>query len=229
MNKAVLMAAAIAVMSTGVAQAEDKARVESGKVYAGVSAGMVIPNAVNFSSNTSVGGYTTNATGKFEFDNGYSVSGLAGYRFNDYLRGEAELGYSSFDYSKVSLNGTITSGGTTYTVNGTADLKGSVDTVTGMVNGIVTPMGKSKVTPLLGAGIGFAATDQKITRIGTTATNLTKSSTDLAASGMVGLEYAATEKVAVGARYRYMWVNSGGNGLDDFTAHNITATATYKF
>ena len=67
--------------------------------------------------------------GEFEFDNGYQINGLLGYRFNDYLSFETELGYSKFDYDKVKLTvgGTATSGGVTFTGAASSyDIDGSI-------------------------------------------------------------------------------------------------------
>lgn len=228
---AITAAAALfaAPLFTTGAQAADVAGGKVGNAYAGLSVGWVSPEDVNFSGSASSGGYTSSAAGKFEFKDGYSVTGAVGYRFNDYLRAEGEIGYTKFDYDKVTLNGTITNGSTTYTVAGSAPLEGEVSSWIGMVNGIVAPLGKSKVTPLIGGGIGFAATDEKITRIGTTAANLSSEHTDLALNGLVGVEASVTTNVDLGVRYRYYWVDSGDSGHDDFTAHNLSATAAFKF
>lgn len=223
-----IVAAASALLAVE-ASAADMAGGNLGKVYAGLSAGWVSPEDVKFSGSATSGGYTTSASGKFQFEDGYSVTGFAGYRFNDYIRGEAELGYTQFDYDKVSLNGTITGGGTTYTVSGSADLDGEVKSWVGMLNAVVTPLGKSKVTPLVGGGLGFAATDEKITRIGGTAANLSSDHTDLAAAAILGIEAGVASNIDIGVRYRYYWVDSGDNGIDDFTAHNLSATAAFKF
>lgn len=231
MKKRVLVLATLALATTH-AHAADMAVANVGKAqraYVGLSAGWVSPEDVNFSGSSTSGGYTTSASGKFEFKDGYSVTGFAGYRFNDYIRAEGELGYTQFDYDKVTLNGTITGGGTTYNVSGAATLDGEVSSWIGMVNGIVAPLGKSRVSPLLGGGVGFAATEEKITAIGGTAANLTADHTDLALNGIVGVEASVTPSVDLGVRYRYYWVDSGSNGRDDFTAHNLAATASLKF
>lgn len=228
MRNLVFAAAALALVAAE-ATAQERPAANLGKFYVGIAPGYVSAEDVNFSGNASTGGYSANASGKFEFKDGYSISAFAGYQFNDYLRAEAELGYAKFDYDKVSLSGTITGNGSTVAVNGSADLDGSVSSTVGLLSGIVTPLGKGKVTPLLGAGIGFAVVEDEVNRIGTTNVNLSNTETDLALAGMVGVEVAVSNSVALGARYRYLWVDSGSNGVDDLTVHNFTATAALKF
>ncbi len=199
-----------------------------GKFYVGAGAGWVIPEDTNFKA-TSSGGTTYNAAGKLQFQDGYSLSAMAGYKVNDYLRAEAQVDYTRFEYDSVSMNGSITSGGTTYNVNGSASLDGTVTSALGMVNGVVTPLGKARVSPLLGGGVGFAATEEKITAIGGQSTNISGSHTDLALSGMLGVEAMVSDNASIDLRYGYMWVNSGNDVFDDFTAHNISANAAFHF
>ncbi|AVM78194.1 hypothetical protein MSR1L_17990 [Magnetospirillum gryphiswaldense] len=229
MHKLLPGLAVLAVLGANAAMAQDAGNVTKGKFYLGAQAGVVLPEDVNFSGTSSSGGITTTAAGTYQFKDGYSVSGLAGYHLNDYVRGEAELGYSRFEYDSISLNGNVTSNGTTTAVNGSASMEGTVSSAIGMVHGIVAPLGKTKVSPLLGAGIGFAATEEKITRIGTLATNFESTHTDLAVAGMVGAETNLSDQMSMGLRYRYMWIDSGTEGRDDFTAHNFVANAAWKF
>lgn len=226
-----LMVFAAAMLAAGAVQAQDTGAVGGnfGKFYAGVAAGMVMPEDVSFSANATQGGASASASGKFEFDNGHSVSAFAGYRFSDYVRGEAELGYTAFDYDKITGTLTVTSGSTTANVSGSAEIEGDVSAVVGMLRGIVTPLGKSKVTPFVGLGVGFVSVEESITRIGTTSLNAKADSTDLAVDGTVGIEFAVSDKVDLGARYRYLWADTGSSGVDDFTAHNIMATAAFRF
>jgi opacity protein-like surface antigen len=223
-----LAVAAVAVFSTA-ASAQENVTFSSGRVYGGISAGAVIPESTSFNASTSSGGITTTGSGAFEFKNGYSVSGFGGYKINPYMRGEVELGYTAFDYDKVTGTFTATNGSSSATVSGSAALEGEVQSVIGLARAVAAPLGSGKVTPLLGVGVGFAATDEEITKIGSTAVNATKSHTDMALEGMAGVEMEFGRNFDLGARYRYMWINSGGNGIDNFAAHNFLGTAAYKF
>lgn len=198
------------------ASAQEKVVVTSPskKVYAGVQAGMVVPEDVNFSRSANA-----SSSGKIEFQDGYSVGGFAGYKLNDYLRTEASLTYAKFDYDKVTLDGV-----------GSVNVDGDVKSTLGMVSGIVSPLGRSTISPLLGAGIGMAHTKDKGTANGGgISVNVDQSTNDLALTGLVGVEADLTNDVSLGVRYNYFWVDSGNDGRDNLAAHNFSATAALKF
>ena len=69
----------------------------SNKFYVGFGAGIISPNDVDIDISTAgiVNGVTFSGgiSGEFKFDNGYQLNGLLGYRINDYLSFETELGY----------------------------------------------------------------------------------------------------------------------------------------
>src|ERR1017187_1372531 len=67
-----------------------------GNAYVGVGAGVLIPQSTSWTMSGSVTG-----SGTINYNNGAAIIGMAGYHFNDYLASEAELGYSSFDYSNL--------------------------------------------------------------------------------------------------------------------------------
>lgn len=198
------------------ASAEDRTVLKSAskKVYVGVAPGYVMPNDVKFSSTAGA----VSGSGKWKLDNGYSLSGFAGYEFNDYLRSEAEISYSRIEYDKVTVNGL-----------GSADVDGKVTSTVGMLSGLVSPLGKTRVRPLVGAGAGWASTDDKIKTIGGVPVDSDHSRNNLALSGTAGMDYEASDSLSFGLRYRYMWIDSSHNGVEDFTAHNITANAAIHF
>ena len=61
----------------------------SDKFYVGFGSGIISPNDVELeaSANSTTNGLTFSAaaTGEFTFDNGYQITGLAGYRINDFF------------------------------------------------------------------------------------------------------------------------------------------------
>lgn len=185
----------------------------SKKFYVGAAPGYVMPENVNFSRTAS-----TNNSGKLEFADGYSVGAFAGYRFNDYLRGEANLSYAKVDYDKVTVDGI-----------GSADMDGDVSATIGMISAVVTPLGRSVVSPLLGGGVGAAYVTDKVNSVAGVTTGWNNSETELALSGMAGLEADVSSNVALGVRYNYYWIDTGDSGRDNFTAHSLSATAAVKF
>lgn len=146
-----------------------------------------------------------------------------------YLWGEVEGAYTRFDYDKISGNFTLTQGATNVTVSGSADLEGEVQSWVGLARGVVSPLGKSKIQPLLGGGVGFARHEEKITSIGGTAVAAKADGTDLALEGMAGLEAEVSPSIDLGIRYRYLWIDSGDKGFDDSTAHNVVGSVSYRF
>lgn len=204
-----------------------------GNFYVGLGAGIVVPESTSVTISGSVTG-----SGNVNYDDGPAVLGMFGYHFNDYIVGEGELGYSSLDYSNIS--GSLTAG-SLGTISGKIGVNGNVDAVVGLFNALITPLGKSELSPYIGGGIGFASTDAKVNSLSangvTAAVNSSNSETDLAADAVVGLDFGVTNHFSLGGRYQYLWVNSGSsstaNGVTgkvgDFTANVITAQATYKF
>ncbi len=91
------------------------------KLYFGIGGGIISPNDVEIKTTTAQTAnnvaFSANIDGEFEFDNGYQITGLFGYRLSDSLSFESEIGYSMFDYDKLNLTvgGTATSGNVTFT------------------------------------------------------------------------------------------------------------------
>lgn len=199
--------------------------------YGRVDAGIVIPEDVSFSASASQSGVSVNAGGTIERKAGYTVSGAIGHKINPYIAAEVEAGYSKFDYDKVTGNLTATSGGTNYTVAGSANIDGSIQTVTAMANAILTPFGRkpTRFSPYVGLGLGIAYSKDEINSIDTLQVNASENDTNLVANGILGFDYKLNKKTSIGAKYRYLWANSGENGFDDMTAHTITANVTFNF
>lgn len=205
-----------------------------GNFYAGASAGALIPESTKLTLTGSI----VSGAGELNYKDAAAFTGFVGYNITDNLAAEAELGYSSVDYDNVS--GTLTAG-TLTPVSGKINLSGHSTGVLGIFNAIVHPMGKGRLSPYLGAGVGFAAIDSKLNSANDGTTTVTvngsHSETDLALNGIAGVDYAVTDNVSLGARYRYLWINSAdsttasGETLKagDFTAHVLTAQATLHF
>lgn len=203
-----------------------------GKFYVGLGAGIVIPQDTNVSASGAV-----NGSGTLSYKNNASIMGMAGYRLNNYLTGEAELAYSSLDYDSVS--GTLTGGG--LSGSGCVNVNGHVNAIVGLANAIVTPLGNKDISPYLGGGIGFANTNSTINSLSsggvTVADNTNNSETNLALDAIAGVNFRIADHFSLGGRYQYLWVNSSttssGSGITqkegNFGAHVLTAQATYNF
>jgi opacity protein-like surface antigen len=205
-----------------------------GNAYVGVSGGGIIPEDMDFNVAGGIVG-----SGQLTFKNGYAFTGYAGYHFVPWLAGELELGYSAFDLDK--LTGTFTVPGVG-TATGSAGLSGDVSTFFGFGNVILSPWTTPNWHPYFGGGIGFADTETKLNSVfvsgaGSVAVGSKQTEADFAANALAGLDYNFPGGIAIGARYRFVWVNtaatssSGGitvhNG--DLMAHVITANLSVRF
>ena len=211
----------------------------SDNFYVGLGAGMISPNDVdiNVSGAGTVNGVALSGgiTGEFEFDNGYQINGLLGYRINDYLSFETELGYTKFDYDKVNLTvgGTATSGGVTFTgaASTSYDIDGSISAFSMIFGPTLDFDVYENFELLLGGGIGFASYNDEIKSVGgSTGLSYDEDSTDFAAKFKTGANYSFTEQTYLQATYGFNYINSGvDNFTDDFTAHSFNANLVFNF
>lgn len=197
---------------------------QAGEFYAGVHGGIVLPNDTHISAS----GVAT-GSGDISYKTGYQFGGFMGYKFTPMLAGEMQIDYSQADYDKLSgtLNGT----------SGNADINGSISAFTGLANVIVSPVKMGGFAPYLGAGAGMAFAHSEISSIAGVAVGSDNDETDLALDALLGFNYDLSKDLSIGARYQYLWVDSGSSdtasGLtlkqDDFTAHILTARLNWKF
>jgi opacity protein-like surface antigen len=223
LKRAALSAALVMAFAAGEARAQ-VAVMPLGRGYAGVSGGFIIPQDINGTFSGAIAG-----TGKLSFKTGGAVSGFVGYHVTPILAVEGEFSYASFDADKFS--------GTLNGVTVTEAIDGHVNAFTGLANLIVTPLGRGRFTPYLGGGIGIASFEERVNSIGGTFVGARDDFTDAAADFIAGADFTIVPRWSVGVRYRFFWVNTGGTTTtagvsvkqDDFTAHVITANATFHF
>jgi opacity protein-like surface antigen len=206
------------------AQATRYGAVNIGNTYVGASGGVIIPDKLHGNFSGAVAG-----SGDLSFKTGPVGTIFVGYHLDDYLAGELEAGYASFDENNFS--------GTLNGISGSASIDGKLKTVIGFGNVIVTPFGRSGFYPYFGGGPGVIYFDQTVNSIGGIPVNSSSKETDFAANIVAGVEAAVANGWSIGARYRFVWANtssstsSGGvtTKQDDFTAHVITANVTLHF
>ena len=211
----------------------------SNKFYVGFGAGIISPNDVDIDISTAgiVNGVTFSAgiSGEFEFDNGYQINGLLGYRITDYLSFETEFGYSNFDYDKVNVTvgGTATSGGVTFTgaASRSYDIDGSISAFSMIFGPTLDFDVYENFEILLGGGIGFSSYNDEIKSVGgSTGLSFDEDFTDFAAKFKTGANYSFSEQTYLQATYGFNFVDSGvENFTDDFTAHSFNANLVYNF
>jgi len=202
---------------------------ESKKLSFRLQPGAFVINDVGFSSSANAFGVTVTATGNYTFETGTSVLGALGYRVTDALTLEGELGYAKASYDTIDGTLTATAGSTSVSTAGSLNVDGEVTMVTGLGNLIFSPMAKEKFSPYFGAGVGFANIEDKVNSIGTLAVNGKVETTKLLTNLIAGFDVNPGDEVTFGVRYRYLWADTGANGMEDATAQAFTATMLWKF
>lgn len=206
---------AVALLAAIPAQAQTVSQ-NVGDFYVGAGAGASIP----FDLNVSGGG----VTGHLSFDTGASGSIFGGYHVNDYLAVELQLGYASVDTTNIAASTSFAS------TNAAVD--GTLDTFTAFSNVIVTPLGRSGFSPYFGGGIGVANTRLDISSIGGFSSGQNSNETDFAANGLAGFDYYVTDRLTIGARYQFEWIDlssSSGASTDGYMTNVITGNLNYRF
>ena len=209
------------------------------KFYFGIGGGMISPNDVDINVKTAgtVNGVTfsANIDGEFEFEDGYQVSGILGYRLSDSLSFETDIGYTNFDYDKVNLTigGTATTGGITFTGNANSSY-----VVDGSVSAFSMIFGPSfdydlnrQIELIFGGGIGFASHNDEIKSVGnSTGLSYNQDQTDFAAKFKTGFNYSIDLNSFFQGEYGFNYVNSGiENYSSDFTSHSFSAKFLFNF
>jgi len=239
MNRTLTVAAIItsAMISHASAQPALSVSQPFGDFYVGLSTGVLIPNDTDQKVTGTILGLPVSGAGKLHYKPGIIVDALVGYHINPYVAAEVDLAYARYEYDEIK--GVLTVG--PLTVN-RSTFDGNVQYWMGFVNAIVTPLGRSGFSPYIGGGIGFSSYEAKINSIsnpivGVARINSTTTNTDFAANAIAGFNYAVSDNVAVGARYRFLWTDSArtatSSGLTSESSnamhHILSATATYRF
>ena len=237
MKKYLLPAIAAAFAATlGCAHAEQMgdAKLDMGNAYILVSAGALVPNNVSLTLGGSYGGTAVSGSGHYTFNVGEAFTAILGYHYNDHLAGEFQLGYAGFDYN--TLNGSYNISGIA-SGSGSIAIGGHVDTVVGLSNIIVTPLGRNGFSPYVGGGLGVAVTNENISSIDGYGVSGSATGTNFAADIVGGFNYTVNSSIDVGLRYQYFWADTGhSNNVEgitsstsSFSAHLITATSKFHF
>ena len=202
----------------------------SEKFYFGIGGGIISPNDVDINVKTAgtINGVTfsANIDGEFQFEDGYQISGILGYRLSDSLSLETDISYSQFDYDKVNLTvgGTAISGGVTFTGNANSSY-----VVDGTISAFSMIFGPSfdydlnrQIELLFGGGIGFASHNDEIKSVGnSTGLSYDQDQTDFAAKFKTGFNYSIDIDTFFQGEYGFNYVNSGIENLSRRYAKNF--------
>jgi opacity protein-like surface antigen len=240
--------AAVAALLLGLAPVAAEAQMMAlpHGLYAGVDAGVIVPQDIDLHSSSSSGGSTLSFDGHLNLETGAATGLIVGYHLTPFIALEGNFEYAGFNIHGVS--GTLTqniagfpalSGSTPFDFG----VQGQFNMYNGLVNAIWTPLGDRKwygFSPYIGAGVGFSYWDESVDSV--TSGGMTASvhsgthDLDFATNGIVGFDYSVMPQLTVGARYRFLYVNmatSSNNGAfgsqGDLIGHVITANATWHF
>ena len=213
-------------------------------LYAGVDAGVIVPQAIDLHSSASSGGASASFNGQLNLETGAATGLILGLHLNPFVALEGNFEYAGFDIRSVT--GTLTAsvpgvGSASAPFN--VGVQGQFNMYNGLVNAIWTPLGDHTwygFSPYVGAGVGFSYWDESIDSLSSGGVSAPVHSgshdTDFAANAIVGFDYKVMPQLSIGARYRFLYVNmatSSNNGAfgstGDLFGHVITANATWHF
>ena len=156
---------------------------------------------------------------EFSFDPGFGLAAAVGYDFLNGIRTELEIGYKMNDVDKIRVSGSPSAG-----------FKGDMSAFTVMGNVFYDFLPNEKVSPFLGAGIGFANLDFDISDI-----NVSDDDNVFAYQLMAGIAYALNHNLILDVQYRFFGTEKPSFNLgfpasfDEYKTHNILFELRYAF
>ena len=133
-------------------------------------------------------------------DNGLSFGGVVGYAFENGYRIEGEVDYQKNDFDKMEVS--------YLGVSETFFLKGNITSLAVFVNGYYDFKNESRVTPFIGAGLGFANIAVSDYNYADSALAYDEDERDddtvFAYQFSAGVGFEVTESITLDLRYRYV-------------------------
>ena len=203
-----------------------------GKGYVGLETGLVLLGDVGIGGGGTAGnGITYSGSGEFQFDNGFGLGFIAGYRLSDWITAEVEGAYSSVDYDNLTGSLTASNETNTSTISGTVDVDGQITALSGVFNLLLTPKitDGDTVRPFVGVGAGVLSYDDEIDSINGVAVDGSESDTVFAYQFKAGLDVDVSDSFSVGASYSYVGAETGDSITDDATIQRLMIRGVLKF
>ncbi|MEX2642288.1 MAG: outer membrane beta-barrel protein [Acetobacterales bacterium] len=157
-------------------------------------------------------------TGELSADHGVGGSLAVGYRWRENVRFDLELAYRDSDLDRIEVGG--------FGFTGSADVDGSVSSLSGMINGYYDVDFGWLVTPYVGAGVGMA----QVT-VDSSTLSVDESDTVLAYQGILGLSYEISPALAARLSYKLFMTSDPewGNTEGEYTANSVELGLSYRF
>jgi opacity protein-like surface antigen len=180
--------------------------------YVNLSAGALFPQNTSLTAGP--------FTGNISYGTGFHGFVGLGYQFNPWLAGELEVGYLRMPIDSISLGGA------------TATIDGRIHGLGFFANAVLSMPDWQVIRPYIAGGPGFVhrfGSDFTATGGGVTVNGDIGSSTDFAVQAKAGIDLRLSERFSVAPEYRYMWVNTSGNGLGNTNIHAVGASFKIRF
>jgi opacity protein-like surface antigen len=177
-----------------------------------LSAGAAFPRDTDFS--------VAGVAGSINYSTGFHVFGGVGYQFTPWIAVELEAGYLHLPIDGAQVGGVA------------VNIDGSVRAVAGFASLKLTYPEWHYMRPYIAAGPGVVhrfSTDFTATVGGATVTGDIGSETDFAAQGKAGIALRLTETIWLAPEYRFIWINTKGNGLNNTHVHSVGASLKITF
>ncbi len=153
----------------------------------------------------------------FKFKKGFALSGAVGTIVADFLRAEAELGFTNFGVDKLDVANVVS-----------YNADGNVSVISLLANGYIDFKNDSPLTPFLSAGVGQAWGKMNDVSVTVSGTKESLGSSDwergFAYQVSGGLSYLLNEKTSLDLTYRYFDVSGDLEGT-----HNLYVGARVSF
>lgn len=190
-----------------------------GNLYMSIAGGVLIPDDID----TNVPGILNE---KDEINTGAAFTLALGYDTPIGLRVEGEFGYGRTNFGNFSGNVLGTP-----VVGDASDI--DINIYTFMANvfyGFSLPA--VPIVPWIGGGVGFAHIGQEsgtVIENGVPFAISSSSATDFTGNAQFGVDIELSKNFVLVPSYRFIWINSGDEFTDDFTAHSFWVGLRYNF
>jgi len=180
--------------------------------YLNLSAGALFPRNTSLSAGP--------FSGRIDYGTGFHGFVGLGYQFNPWIAAELEAGYLRLPVDNISLGGA------------TASIDGSLHGLGMFANLVLSMPDWQIIRPYIAGGPGFVhrfSSDFTATGGGVTVTGNIGSSTDFAAQAKAGIDLRLSDRMSIAPEYRYIWVNTSGDGLGNTNIHAVGASLKIRF
>ena len=190
-----------------------------GNIYMSIAGGVLMPNDID----TNIPGVLNE---KDEINTGAGFTLALGYDTPIGFRVEGEFGYGRTNFGNFSGNVLGTP-----VVGDASDIDINIYTFSANVfYGFNLPL--SPIVPWIGGGIGYGHIEQEsgtIIENGVPIAIGSVSTTDVSANAQFGVDIELSKNFVIVPSYRFLWINSGNENTDDFTAHSFWLGLRYNF